>query len=277
MLLPLPEREEIVEEEPELPESIQVSELPELDLPEPEPEPGPVFVPTPEPEAPLIVQPPPVVQQPVVVQPEPQPTEPLQTQPLQPQPITPDPPTPDPPEKQPPVGKNPNPPVGTGSPVRKYVEQDRASTDYLSAFTAALGAGVFSMDGAPITYEPIREGTLSLTLPSGDNCFDRAEPVDDSSVKLNTSLGIVVRDDGAQGLVDYVTLAGGTGYIEANDIINDTARDSEELKQAVEAWTRAAVGENGAFSFEPEVGSAAYLIWNVEVTFTDHSCPSPAV
>ncbi|MGB3768564.1 MAG: hypothetical protein WA947_18555 [Phormidesmis sp.] len=84
MLLPLPEKEEIVEEDLEPPEPIQVSELPEFSIPEIEAAPTPVFTPAPQPESPPIVTPPPAPP-PTVIVPSPTPPEILEPLP-EPQP-----------------------------------------------------------------------------------------------------------------------------------------------------------------------------------------------
>lgn len=271
MLLPVPEREEIVEEDPELPESIQVSELPEIELPEPEPE--PVFVPVPEPEAPPIVQQPaPAVQQPVVVQPQPvvQPPQPVESQPATPDPIEPDPIEPDQNGKPDPVGKEPvSEPTSF---VRNFNSGARTNTKYLEQFTTALSEGIYS-DGVAISYDLIKDGTLTLRLPAADNCFAEAEPVDASSVKLPTSLGVIIGNDGATGFLQYITIAGSTGYNEADDAISDAGLNNDLFAQEVESWVRATVGKEGAFLFEEGTNSLAYLIFSVEVIFEGHSCP----
>ncbi|PZO11760.1 MAG: hypothetical protein DCF25_18795 [Leptolyngbya foveolarum] len=182
MLLPIPEQEKVETEVVELPEPIQVSELPELDVQAPESQPVPVFAPAPVPEAPAVVQPSEPAQSPTVVIQQPNPVEPSEPQLMESQEIA-----SKPSEKKPVAEKNPIEPEshdasGSGSKVRVYRKENTTSLSYLEAFATALEQGVFS-DGTPIQYSSIRKGRLTFALLAGDNCFREASPIDADSVR----------------------------------------------------------------------------------------------
>lgn len=298
MLLPVPEREETVEES-DLPESIQVSELPEVDLPQTASGLEPVIVSASRPKAPPttqspvtqppITQPrtmqpsitqPPVTQPPVVTaQPEP-PRQELQTQPVQPQPTAPDSHTPEHLRKQEPVGKDPvdseQLPTGSSSIKREYYpnRKEQKSTELYGEFTTLLGSGEPDDPSNINNIAYLKDGTLTLTLSAGDNCFPEAQPVDDDSVMLKTSFAAIVRDDGAGGTVDSVALTTDTGYDEANDAVAQLFLEipgrGDAAYEQVDSWLREQ--NNGPFPFEGDE-RMAYLIWNVDLIFTNHSCP----
>ena len=280
MLLPVPEPEEIVEEEIELPEAIAVSELPEIEVPQPEPEiaPAPVFAPTPTPAP----ETPPVIQQPV-----PPPTQPsVAIAPQKP----PKPPTVEPaPTIQEPMEsalenqqiessqESSTEPIKSNSIVREYREAGVKDDTYLTPIASALAAGVYSEDKTtPLTYKPLfdRDNPVTFSLPAEDNCFSKATPVGDDSVMLQASLMIVVLDDGAGGYIDDVIVAISTGYDEANLAISSAVLDNDEAYDAVDEWLRSRMYDGNTFPFDTQGSTIAYLISPVEVTFEEHSCPS---
>ena len=290
MLLPVPEREEIVEEA-ELPESIQVSELPEIDLPQTAQGLESVGAPAVKPEASPITQPPvtqPPITQPPITQPaeiaaQPEPTEPRSPQPrVQPesQPTAPDLHAPEHLRKQEPVGKDPleaeQLPAGSSSIKREYYpnRKEQKSLELYGEFAALLGSGELDDPSNIGNIAYLRDGTLTLTLSAEDNCFPEAQPVDDDSVMLETSFAAIVRDDGAGGTVDSVALTTDTGYDEANDAVTQLFLDipgrGEVAYEQVDSWLREQ--NNGPFPFEGDE-RMAYLIWNVDLIFTNHSCP----
>ena len=275
MLLPLAEKEEIVEEVPELPEPIQVSELPELDIPAPESASAPVFSPAPAPKAPPATPPSaPVVQPPVVVtQPKPQESPGLTPQTRQ-ESETPNPPVQKPEKNQEPVEPQTSEPVESSSIVRTYKQAGTADQSFLEPFQNDLTSGTYS-DGESIGYDALRKGKLTFALPAGDNCFREAKPVGNSSVMLPTSLGVIVSNDGDKGFIRYATVVLSTGYPEANNLINDAMVDEKDktVYNSVDAWMREAVGSDG-FPFAEKGNDLAYVIFNVEVTFEGHSCPT---
>lgn len=92
---------------------------------------------------------------------------------------------------------------------------------------------------------------------------------------LPTSLGVVVSNDGDKGFVRYATVVRSTGYTDANNLINDAMIDENDktVYNTVDAWLRQTIG-NGEFPFAEKGDDLAYLIFNVEVTFEGHSCPT---
>lgn len=165
MLLPLPERDEVVEQEDvPLPEPISVTTLPPIADEEPEAiAPPAAFIPEP---APIIEAPPPVVEPPpVVIQPEPEPIiepEPEPTPDPVPDPIpdpTPDPvpdPTPDPPLTPDPVPVSAQP--------QNFSDAGRTSKFSRDQFTE------FSKQyGIPQGFSY----SLSLIYDAAGQCFDK--------------------------------------------------------------------------------------------------------
>ena len=136
MLLPVPEKEEIVEEEPELPEPIQVSEISELEIPEPEPAPAPTLVPAPAAATPQPAAPPPTV----IVQPPaevPQPASPPPQLPVQPSPE----PAPDPAPQTAAPDPTPTGPPPTAPQIEYQPYTGNTEFDYVKsgAFTNSYG------------------------------------------------------------------------------------------------------------------------------------------
>ena len=278
MLLPVPEPEEIVEEDVELPEPIRVSELPELEIAEPAPEPAPVFVPAPVPETPPVVTPPAVVQQPVVQQPAP--VAPIEPQPVvEPDPIPPEPLDEEPEQNPDPVEQEPTGPPESSSVPRTYrdVGTGRDQT-YAISFAEALAQGVYS-DGNPINYKPLDNKTaLTISVPAGDSCFPKATPIaGTNSVTLPASLFIVVSQEDAsdsEGFIRVIEVGRSTGYDEANDLITSVGL-SPEADEAIYLWLKQELG--GTFPFATQGADLAYFVFNVEAVYENHSCPSGAV
>ena len=196
MLLPIPEKVETVEKEPELREPIQISELPELEIPEPEP--APVFVP-----APALVEPP----QPS--QPQPSQPQPLTPQPAPPQPVQPEPqpapiePQPQPPDPTPPEDNSPPPatpadnssqtapqtgrtPSGPPPNTARNIARDRAAATP-QEITDELDAIVKIDDFNAIPSKQIK-APLNLAFPSDGLCLE-GDPTEIGSA------GVVVFED----------------------------------------------------------------------------------
>lgn len=282
MLLPIPEKAEIVEVEPELPDPIQVSELPELEVPEPEPVPAPVFVPAPQPATPPVTTPPVVVQSPPQIvtpapasvpapapQPSPQPT---------PQSVETPPPTGEPnttePLSKPQKKLDPAALPGSTSVERTYREVGTGQDlTFVNTFIDALTQGVYTENKSG-DYTPLSTGTLTLTVPAGDNCFPKAEPIDGTdSVMLPASLFVVVSqgaDDG-EGLIKTIEIGRSTGYDEANELITSFGLP-DEAYDSIYDWLKQQVG--GTFPFDTQGPELVFLIFNVEAVFENHSCPS---
>lgn len=170
MLVPIPEEKEVIEREEELPDPIQVSELP-VPLPsaEPEPEvtpePPPEVVTPPPPEPEPIVQEP-IVQEPIIVFPQPLPNDPPEQPPE------------DPPE-QPPEDPPEQPPTTPTSQTRSTTRTTPSEVPQANLeFVGPTGIG-FGLEQRPTIGDSTNP--IILNYPADDTiCFESppTEPID---------------------------------------------------------------------------------------------------
>lgn len=210
LLLPIPEKVEIVEKEPDLPEPIQVSELPEIEIPQEisqlEPATAPVVTPAIRPETPAPVeQIKPQLPQPPPLQPtasSPPALDPPAPDPIEQLPSREDTPTPEATQAEPaPQSSRPtsqNPPANTATPSRN-IEKDRSPAsrqEILDQLNSIVQIDEFNA----IEQKQIK-APLFISFPSDDICLE------DNPTTIRSSAVVVFEDDqGTTALIDGAIL-----------------------------------------------------------------------
>lgn len=221
MLVPIPETKEVIEREEELPDPIQVSELP-VPLPSAEPEPEPIPEPPPEVVTPQKPESEPASQKPITIE------APL---PAQPSPENPPEPPPEPPPSNTPPGATPPTPT----------RQARNTTGTTPGEAVGATNDFFSAGGIGDFYEltildlgsPVGNSTSLFTLNypvDNDSCFEDLpnEPLDVNFIAIVGDFEDISSGGWRRSVLDGELLQK-TGYMPVDDWITEVLLGSVEI------------------------------------------------
>ena len=275
MVIPVPDKEEIVEEpDVELPEPISVTELPPGIEPEPEPEPEPVFVPAPPPPAVIAPpppepppEPPPVVQPPAVVELPPEPELPPE---LEPEPET---------IPEPETNFEPEPEVNSSSKPTKPPTMPQAYTPGDGRAERDLRTQFFTIYGVPESIEM----PLTLNYPADGKCYENETPLTVQVLVSIDKYGNVSADTEDN---DIIVIAKTSGYADIDQWITDQsifglppeAFASMEGSDNVDIvdWLRNAYSSQTSDPFVPQDQEQAPFAFTANVTIQDNQCGGSA-